>query len=102
LKRAIKEVAIEKSTKNARQKLMQGPSQDKSQPKPKINVRLETEGGTSCKCARALNVMEMKNPGSRSLLQWPIRWQMTTMIVLFLGVLMSKPEKGRTAPNLIL
>jgi hypothetical protein len=35
------------------------------------------------------------------LLQWPIRWQMTTMIVLFLGVLMSKPEKGRTAPNLI-
>jgi hypothetical protein len=46
LKRASKEVAIEKTTKNARQKLMHGPSQYKSQPRPKINVKLEAGDGT--------------------------------------------------------
>jgi hypothetical protein len=45
LKRASKDVSIENTTKNARQQLMQGPSQDKSQPQPKSNVKLETDGG---------------------------------------------------------
>jgi hypothetical protein len=45
LKRASKDVSIENTTKNARQQLMQGPSQDKSQPQPKSNVKLEADGG---------------------------------------------------------
>jgi hypothetical protein len=45
LKRASKDVSIQNTTKNARQQLMQAPSQDKSQPQPKSNVKLEAGGG---------------------------------------------------------
>jgi hypothetical protein len=45
LKRASKDVSIENTTKNARQQLIQGPSQDKSQSQPKSNAKLEADGG---------------------------------------------------------
>jgi hypothetical protein len=63
LKRASKEVAIEKTTKNARQKLMQGPSQEKSQPKPKINVKLETGEGTLMQLREGYKCYEDEEPG---------------------------------------
>jgi hypothetical protein len=62
LKRASKEVAIEKTIKNARQKLMHGPSQDKSQPKPKINVKLEAGDGTLIQLRKVYKRYEEEEP----------------------------------------
>jgi hypothetical protein len=46
--------------------------------------------------------MRMKNSGSKKFLQWPIRWQMaTSMIVLFLGVLCLNPKMGEQLPTWI-